>query len=282
MDKLKVCYTIRDNLGDSINPLIFNKVFGVSIERKNEFLCDISGIGSGLRRFFVVPKSLRQKINMLKGKFCFKKLIIFSAGFLSTPTGNEKLLRKNICFCSVRGELSRRYISKIMKKEIECSTGDAGLLADRLIDYKSVEKKYDVGIIPHDKERGELFYVELQKKIPNSIIIDVRGDVISRLEEIASCKTIVTSSLHGLIISDSFHIPNLHVKLTNKLSGDGFKFKDYYSCYGLEDICINLNYFSNITREYIENNYKIDYDLIENKKNEIVNSFNSIFDKHKK
>jgi pyruvyltransferase len=42
------------------------------------------------------------------------------------------------------------------------------------------------------------------------------------------CEKIISSSLHGLIISDAYGIPNARVNVSNKLFGGDFKFIDYY------------------------------------------------------
>jgi pyruvyltransferase len=49
------------------------------------------------------------------------------------------------------------------------------------------------------------------------------------INELASCDYILSSSLHGLILSDAYGIPNKWISISNNLSGREFKFKDYYS-----------------------------------------------------
>ena len=44
---------------------------------------------------------------------------------------------------------------------------------------------------------------------------------------IISCKYILSSSLHGLIISDAYNIPNIWLD-EYKLNEGDFKFKDYF------------------------------------------------------
>jgi pyruvyltransferase len=43
------------------------------------------------------------------------------------------------------------------------------------------------------------------------------------------CKIVLSSSLHGLVLADSFQIPNKRIVLSNNIIGGDFKFKDYYS-----------------------------------------------------
>jgi hypothetical protein len=38
----------------------------------------------------------------------------------------------------------------------------------------------------------------------------------------------LSSSLHGIIFSDSYHIPNAHLELSAKVRGSGHKFDDYF------------------------------------------------------
>ena len=48
------------------------------------------------------------------------------------------------------------------------------------------------------------------------------------IDTICACDVILSSSLHGLIISDAYAIPNVWIKLSDKVEGNGFKFKDYF------------------------------------------------------
>ena len=50
--------------------------------------------------------------------------------------------------------------------------------------------------------------------------------------KISGCTVVFSSSLHGLILADSYGIPNAHIIITNKLQGDTYKFEDYYSGVG--------------------------------------------------
>ena len=276
MKTIKVCYSERDNIGDSINPFILRDVLGVKFKNVDKYSCDITGIGSGLRRFFYNPDETtlpRKAIKSLFSQIYYKPVILWSAGFLSTPKGKQSLTRKNIVPACVRGELSKSYVGKITGINMDsCVTGDAGLLVSELVPSNS-EKRFKLGIIPHDKERDEVEYNAIHNNIPDSTIIDVRGDVIQRLKAISECECIISSSLHGLIIADSFSIPNRRVVLTNKLSGDGFKFDDYYSAFSVEHKPIDLRGGLDLDVRSIISGYKISFDAVEEKKAKIKEAF---------
>jgi len=53
------------------------------------------------------------------------------------------------------------------------------------------------------------------------------------VDEIFNAKIVLSSSLHGLIIADAYGIPNIWVKLDDKvLTGQNFKYYDYFSSVG--------------------------------------------------
>lgn len=97
---------------------------------------------------------------------------------------------------------------------------------------------------------------------------------MSVYEQIGSCEYVLSSSLHGLIISDSFGIPNLHIKVTNNMRGDGFKFEDYYSGFGLTDKVFNLRETDIMpTINDIIDFYCIDRRQVEQKQEEMLACF---------
>ena len=56
---------------------------------------------------------------------------------------------------------------------------------------------------------------------------------------ICSCKAIISSSLHGLICSDAYNIPNVWLDEFKLQEGD-FKFKDYFASQGREYVKIKI------------------------------------------
>ena len=124
---------------------------------------------------------------------------------------------------AVRGPLSARYI----KSNYTFALGDPGILANELVGPQ--KKIWDLGIIPHwqDKELAGRFKSII--KPPATIkVINATDDPITILQQIGSCKRIVTSSLHGMIVADAFGIPR-RVEICSAMARDGgdFKFRDY-------------------------------------------------------
>ena len=122
---------------------------------------------------------------------------------------------------AVRGPLTARGIPG------NFAIGDPGILADELVGLQ--EKQWDLGIIPHfmDTELAPRF-IKLVPYPFTSLVINPMDDPLTVLRQIGSCRKIVTSSLHGMIVADAFAIPR-RVEFCSKMVKDGgdFKFRDY-------------------------------------------------------
>lgn len=150
---------------------------------------------------------------------------ILGAGFQYTDS--RKDLTKARGPIVVRGELSALRITSRTQPIV---LGDPGLLCER---FARCSDGFELGVIPHyvDKRQGEVAYWSTQ---PGVKIIDIEVGVQEVMRQVASCRKIVSSSLHGLVIADAFGIPNRWVTLSGNVGGAGFKFYDYYSAYGEE------------------------------------------------
>ena len=274
MKRIKVSYSIRNNFGNSLNPLIFNRILGVNIEWASPFECDMTAISSGLRLMYRTPQKMAEYLNGEAYLGSHRLCCIWSSGFLDTPTGEELAVRPNTLFSLVRGELSRKNLELIHGMPIDIPTADAGLLASELINKQPI--KYTLGIIPHIREISEMEYIKLISNIPGSTLIDVREDPITITKKIAQCQCIISSSLHGLVVADSLGVPNKRVVLTNKLLGDGFKFNDYYSAFGVASEYIDLRQNCVIHLNDIVSSYRITEAQVCRKKQLILDAFNDV------
>ena len=76
-----------------------------------------------------------------------------------------------------------------------------------------------------------------------------------------------------MVVADSFGIPNLHIVVSSRLKGDGFKFRDYYSAFNINHNYIKLSGTMVYLKNYIIDNYKLNKKIIEEKKKEIYSCF---------
>lgn len=272
MEKIKVYYAKVPNMGDILNKDIIEKCFGYTVVRRNYLLGKVSGIGSGLGNYTLEGPAWKKILKKLSN-IISPDVNVWGTGFVCYKKEDAPLYKKNIKFKAVRGELSRKRIEKLTGEDMSSlPMGDAGILASLLLDEK-VEKKYDVGIIAHYKEKDERIFNELKEKFQNSTIIDVQDTPYNVTKKIAECKTIISSSLHGLIIADSLRVPNVHIVVTDNLLGDGFKFDDYYSAYGLKHEFKNMNEETINSLDEIVQGYKITDEMVENKKKIMLDAF---------
>ena len=110
--------------------------------------------------------------------------------------------------------------------------GDPALILPLFYQPKNKEKKYKLGIIPHVIDLEHPVIKQIQSENSNEVLIinlskfDKWTDII---DQICSCECIASSSLHGLITSDTYGVPNCWIELSGKISGGHFKFYDYAS-----------------------------------------------------
>lgn len=122
-------------------------------------------------------------------------------------------IEKNAKYLAVRGPLTGAKVG--------CNIyGDPGLLCSHFWPMKSVERN-PLGFIPH--------YVDYNKHDidGNDQINLLNANPIKVINEVIKYDSIISSSLHGIIVAHSYGIPAGWWQPSNKLSGDGSKFEDY-------------------------------------------------------
>ena len=145
-----------------------------------------------------------------------------------------RYVKRPLRFCSVRGRLTLNYIHSL-KYSCPNIVGDPALLLPKYYVPKFNDKIYKLGLIPHITDLEHKVVQEIRANHPEILIIDLAHyqkwtDVI---DEICSCESIVSSSLHGLIASDAYDVPNCWIKLGDEVCGGlSFKFRDYFSSVG--------------------------------------------------
>ena len=132
---------------------------------------------------------------------------------------------------SVRGKKSIDFLRQ-KNMPYPALVGDPALILPLFYQPKNKEKKYKLGIIPHVIDLEHPVIKQIQSENSNEVLIinlskfDKWTDII---DQICSCESIASSSLHGLITSDTYGVPNCWIELSGKISGGHFKFYDYAS-----------------------------------------------------
>lgn len=141
--------------------------------------------------------------------------------------GNHILRNKPRKVWAVRGKLSREYL---LENNVECPAvyGDPALLLPLIYPCKR-QPVHDVGIIPHVSEINHDCVKQLLRQGAKLIRLDEYDTWQSVIDQICSCRVIISSSLHGLIVSDAYSVPNVWCTFSDNLLGGHFKFYDYFS-----------------------------------------------------
>lgn len=132
---------------------------------------------------------------------------------------------------AVRGPLTRKYL---VSQGVECPEiyGDPALLLPKFYSPPIVDKKYSIGIILHKNDLGNSVieeFIEREKKKVRQIDIKHYDDWRHVINEIVECEMIISSSLHGLILSDAYNIPNVWIKFSDETFDGSFKYLDYFA-----------------------------------------------------
>lgn len=243
---------MHNNWGDDIN--VF---FGESISGSKVVVKNLSLLYNNL------PITSYSCIGSIIDSIQDNRTEVWGSGIINESKEITVIPRK---IHSVRGPKTRE---ELLKRNIECPAlyGDPALLISRYMRPK-FEKKFKWGIIPHYSEIDEPTIVSFCRNNPEVLLIKMQdyNDWRDIPSQICSCGCIISSSLHGLIMADSYRVPNAWVRFSNKIKDGDFKYLDYFLSVGrietephyvkdlsdIENIIINNSF-------YIARNDKINY-----------------------
>lgn len=149
--------------------------------------------------------------------------VIWGSGFRENPLSENRFQVLDVR--AVRGPRTRKFLQK---KGIDCPKvyGDPAILMSTLFpEYKNQEKIYDYIIIPNI---GEINCFILYK---NVVLPTLPWTEI--VEKMNQSRLVISSSLHGIIVAESYGIPARLLKMTWLESI--LKYQDYYESTGRPD-----------------------------------------------
>lgn len=211
----------KENYGDLLGRYLVEKISQKSVEFAHPKKFNIKDLWSPI---YVTIGSILMHVN--------KKCIVWGSGIIED---NQKV--KPAKFLAVRGPETRRVLIE-QGYEVPEVYGDPALLMPKYFNPK-IEKKFKLGIIPHYVDYQET--LEMYKGNDTISVIDLMtNDIEATTTEILECERIISSSLHGLILSHAYCIPAVWVRFSDKLFGDNIKFKDYLSSVKISNYSLNM------------------------------------------
>lgn len=198
------------NLGDELTSIFLSRYFGVDHQIAPIGAAKLVSTGSILS---MLPPKRKDHFG------------IVGSGLMHPVTSIEGLDRARVY--SVRGYLTRQLLEHSLPSKP--LLGDPGLLASKLTTL-SPRHEYTYGLIPHHSRVTSNDFLSRFKMLESVKLIDFRTDDIdTTIEQMLSCKIILSQGLHGLIIADSLGLPNVWVNTDTLHKGGEFKFYDYFS-----------------------------------------------------
>lgn len=199
---------VKTNWGDAIAPHIAYHLSGRKVVNHRDV-------------FNLVGRTVYTTIGSMLGSMKTPGFEVWGSGFVDS--GASLQVRPGRIH-AVRGPLTAE---KLRTAGVSCPDvyGDPALVVPDFIVPKASAERFELGIIPHFKE----------KQLPNvrrlaaegAHIIDIQAGLQEVVDEINKCDHIASSSLHGLVAADAYQVPAIWVTFSNRPYGDGFKFKDY-------------------------------------------------------
>jgi pyruvyltransferase len=207
------------------------------------YYCDIDGNFGDELSPVIVGRISKKRIAIVNGRTierkrnkenCFFSLgsifhyvkdgdVIWGTG-INPKRKNPSVLRK-LDIRAVRGPLTRQFIQS--HYDISCPEiyGDPAMLCKRLFPEHKLTPIRTYGIIPHLRD------IKLLNIHDNKVCLPTQG-LENVINFILGCELIVSSSLHGIIVAESFGIPArwLRDERFPSFHTEGiFKFNDYYA-----------------------------------------------------
>lgn len=218
-----IFWRLKPNFGDLLSPWLIEKMSGRAVEPVFGRVRPVGG--RELLRFHW--REFRRKtppnyvaIGSILSRARANSLV-WGAGSFGTEQSCQ--LNPAARYFAVRGPLSRQLLLNA-GADVPPVYGDPALLTP-LFFADDVPKTHDIGLVLRWSETSWL-KTEGNDQIK---IVDLgSSDVERTLREMLSCRNILSSSLHGLIIADAYGIPNAFLS-SNSPKGGEFKFFDYFA-----------------------------------------------------
>lgn len=198
------------NLGDELSVVVcehYRREFGLSRQGKNPAPLYLYGIGS------------------LLGFRC-DDAVVWGTGTLGpNPLYKGYVKAAKLDIRAVRGPLTREFLRSAGKKCPQVY-GDPAILMPRIYMPQNTRKKYACTLILHHTQN-------LPEDTKGMHILPITTeDYRTFIDELVASEKVVSSSLHGIILAESYGVPAVYLH-----QGEPeFKYRDYYYSTGRYDV----------------------------------------------
>lgn len=201
-------WTLAPNFGDLLSPWLASRMSGAPVVYARPNVPHVVAVGS-------IASNAR------------RNSIVWGSGLMGFET--KWRIPRAARYAAVRGPLTRSLLRNI-DYDVPRVYGDPALLTP-LYFFPAVEKKHEVGLVVRWSEtRWHQVAVSGDVKVINLATNDVEGTI----RDIMSCRSVASSSLHGLVLADAYGIPNAWLNSDGGVGGSRpgggeFKFYDYFA-----------------------------------------------------
>lgn len=206
---------ITGNLGDRMGFLLADSILGAGKYRR-----------LGIWQKTEVTDSTVGIVGSLIAALCDSPATVVGGGLIN---GNRRAYSSEFKPVGVRGFLTQAVIERDSGLR-SAVIGDPGLLLPRLVPLP-LRRRKPLGFIVHHVDREAW-----REKFPEhqDCLIDNYATEDEFVAQLAGYEAVASTSLHGCVFSHAYGVPVAPFVLTDQVFGGDFKFRDYYSAYGLD------------------------------------------------
>lgn len=224
--KSKLFWFQKNNWGDDLNKYMFEYVTGMKV------------VNLPINRLFFKVNKSYSLIGSILSFYSIDNKIIYGTGLMNPKDNIIGTPERIIC---VRGPKTRETL---LNKGYICPEkyGDPALLLPLF--YAPSSKRQgrgsvivNMGTNPNDNDVIKQLCESMNLNLISLTTYNKWGDII---DEIVSSTFVISESLHGLIVAETYGVPNVWVEFKDHPEYWNFKFEDYYESIGKSEEILKL------------------------------------------
>ena len=211
------------NFGDALSPLVVSLLTGRRVVYANDSV-KLVALGS---IFFALQDGD----------------VVWGAGLARREHVSYAARARDVTYCALRGPTTARLLRS---QGIACTVpfGDPATLLPLLIE-NDIAPEHEMGIVPHWSHFHDF---EREIRDPRVRLINVCDSFADVARAILSCRLVLSTSLHGVILAESYGIPALLVFYGGHPRCDATKYVDYFESTDRDLHARSIRCVSDITR----------------------------------